>query len=207
MPFWNNKRKINCISLIFLNFAPDLYIRNIMDSDKPIYQRDVLEFVTVAVQYCAFLEGIEGKQRSEVLDIMSKLMPLLYLKGTLLPRYELLDDEEAMPADYVTEENYDIIRCNIASIMADRDDYLDVFVEDMKYSDTPVLATISENLADIYQELKNFAYVYKLGVEADMMTAVAVVKMNFEDEWGQKAANVLRAIHEVKYDEDDLREI
>lgn len=195
------------MSLIFLNFAPDLYIRNIMDSDKPIYQRDVLEFVTVAVQYCAFLEGIEGKQRSEVLDIMSKLMPLLYLKGTLLPRYELLDDEEAMPADYVTEENYDIIRCNIASIMADRDDYLDVFVEDMKYSDTPVLATISENLADIYQELKNFAYVYKLGVEADMMTAVAVVKMNFEDEWGQKAANVLRAIHEVKYDEDDLREI
>lgn len=184
-----------------------MYIRNIMDSDKPIYQRDVLEFVTVAVQYCAFLEGIEGKQRSEVLDIMSKLIPLLYLKGTLLPRYELLDDEEAMPADYVTEENYDIIRCNIASIMADRDDYLDVFVEDMKYSDTPVLATISENLADIYQELKNFAYVYKLGVEADMMTAVAVVKMNFEDEWGQKAANVLRAIHEVKYDEDDLREI
>lgn len=178
-----------------------------MDSDKPIYQRDVLEFVTVAVQYCAYLESIEGKGRSEVLDIMSKLMPLLYLKGTLLPRYELLDDEDNQPTDYVTEENYDIIRCNIASIMADRDDYLDVFVEDMKYSDTPVLATISENLADIYQELKNFAYVYKLGVEANMMTAIAVVKMNFETEWGQKAVNVLRAIHEVKYDEDDLREI
>ena len=177
-----------------------------MSTEKPIYQRDVLEFVTVAVQYCAYLESIEGKDRSEVLDVMAKMLPLLYLKGTLLPRYELLDEEE-LPTDYVTEENYDIIRSNIAYVMADRDDYLDVFVEDMKYSDTPILSTISENLADIYQELKNFAYIYKLGMEDNMMSALSVVKMNFKDEWGQKTVNVLRAIHEAKYDEDDLREI
>ncbi len=174
--------------------------------DKPIYQRDVLEFVTVAVQYCALLEDLEGKERTELLDVMSKLLPLLYLKSTLLPRYELLNEDE-VGNDYVTEENYDIVRSNIASIMADRDDYLDVFVEDMKYSDTPILATISENLADIYQELKNFALAYRTEDEDQMMAALSIVKINFETEWGQKAANVLRAIHEAKYDEDNLREI
>lgn len=176
-----------------------------MEENNPIYQRDVLEFVTVAVQYCAFLESIEGKEREEVLDILSKLLPLLYLKGTLLPRYELLD--EVAPTDYVTEENYDIVRNNIAFIMGEKDDYLDVFVEDMKYSESPILMTISENLADIYQDLKNFAYIYKLGVEQEMMNALSVCKMNFESEWGMKLANVLRAIHEVKYNEDDFREI
>lgn len=156
-----------------------------------------MELLTVAVEYCAYLEQADQHDRYELLDTMSKLLPLLYLKGTMLPEYESLSDD--MPADYVTEENYNIIRTNIAYIMGEQDDYLDVFVEDMRYSDTPILMTISENLADIYQDLKNFAYIYKIGVEEQMMAAIEQCKQNFKTDWGQKLANVLRAIHEVKY--------
>jgi hypothetical protein len=109
-----------------------------------------------------------------------------------------------MLSDYVTEENYDIIRNNIAYIMADKDDYLDVFVDDMKYSDEPILMTISENLADIYQDIKNFAYIYKQGVEDEMMSALELCNQNFRTDWGQKLVNVLRAIHEVKYTITDI---
>ena len=88
--------------------------------------------------------------------------------------------------------------------MADKDDYLDVFVEDMKYSDTPVLATVSENLADMYQELKNFALEYKTAVDEQlMMNALAQLKENFQYDWGQKLVNVMRALHEVRYAEQD----
>lgn len=173
-----------------------------MTTDNPIYQKDVLEFVTVAVEYCAYLEQAEGKERSEFIDTMSKLLPLLYLKGTLLPQYETFSDD--MPQDYVTEENYNIVRGNIAYLLADKDDYLDVFVDDMKYSDEPILMTISENLADIYQDLKNFAYTYKIGMEEQMLTAIEECKRNFITDWGQKLTNVLRAIHEVKYSPDDI---
>ncbi len=170
--------------------------------DNPLYQRDILEFVTVAVQYCAYLEDSEGRSREEFVDTMSKLLPLLYLKGSLLPQYETYSDN--MLSDYVTEENYDIIRNNIAYIMADKDDYLDVFVDDMKYSDEPILMTISENLADIYQDIKNFAYLYKQGVEDEMMSALELCNQNFRTDWGQKLVNVLRAIHEVKYTITDI---
>lgn len=169
--------------------------------ENPVYSRDVLEFTTVAVQYCAYLESSEGRERAEFVDTMSKILPLLYLKATILPNYETFSDE--FPPECVTEENYDIIRNNVAYIMAELDDYLDVFVEDMKYSDSPILMTISENLADIYQELKNFAYTYKMGVEEDMMSAIMICKQNFITDWGQKLANVLRAIHEVKYNADN----
>ena len=170
--------------------------------DNPLYQRDILEFVTVAVQYCAYLEDSEGRSREEFVDTMSKLLPLLYLKGSLLPQYETYSDN--MLSDYVTEENYDIIRNNIAYIMADKDDYLDVFVDDMKYSDEPILMTISENLADIYQDIKNFAYIYKQGVEDEMMSALELCNQYFRTDWGQKLVNVLRAIHEVKYTITDI---
>ena len=39
--------------------------------------------------------------------------------------------------------------------MAEEDIYLEVFLEDMKYSDTPISASVSENLADLYQEFFN----------------------------------------------------
>lgn len=167
------------------------------DLKSPAYSHDVLEFVTVAVQYCIYLESSENKSRREFVDTMLKIMPLLYLKGALLPQYA--SGEEVEPETFVTEENYNVIRTNVSCIMGEDDDYLDVFVEDMKYSDSPILMTISENLADIYQDLKNFAFAYKLGPESRMMEALAVCRLNFEEYWGQKAVNVLRALHDVMY--------
>ena len=170
---------------------------------SPVYGHDVMEFVTVAVEYCVFLEQSEGKTRMEFVDTITKLLPLLYLKATLLPKYEILN-EEYYPEDFVTEDNYNIVRANICIVMGEKDDFLDVFMEDMKYSETPILTTVSENLADIYQELKNFVLNYKHSSEEELtMNALATVKEEFQYSWGQKLANVLRALHEVRYAETE----
>ena len=165
---------------------------------NPLYQRDVLEFVTVAVQFCAYLEEAEQKQPREFVETMLRLLPLLYLKGTLLPDFDM--DEEVELQDFVTEDNYNIVRGNVALLMGEHDDYLDVFMEDMKYSDTPILTTVSENLADIYQDLKNFALNYRQEVETVMKEALAEVKENFAHYWGQRCVNVMRALHDVRYE-------
>ena len=172
------------------------------EATSPVYRRDAMEFVTVAVEFCAFLEQLEGKERINVVDTLTKILPLLYLKGALLPKYEILEDY--YPEDFVTEDNYNIVRANIHIIMGEKDDYLDVFMEDMKYSESPILSTISENLADIYQELKNFAMSYKHAVdEEQMMNALSTVKEEFQYSWGQKAVNVMRALHEVRYTSEE----
>ena len=158
---------------------------------SPLYQRDVLEFVTVAVQFCAYLEEAEQKQPQDFIETMLRLLPLLYLKGTLLPDFEM--DEETELQDFVTEDNYNIVRGNVALLMGENDDFLDVFMEDMKYSDTPILTTVSENLADIYQDLKNFALNYR-------QEALAEVKENFAHYWGQRCVNVMRALHDIRYE-------
>ena len=63
--------------------------------------------------------------------------------------------------------------------------------------------SISENLSDIYQDLKDFIVSYKSGNEEVMNDAVWEVLMNFEEFWGKKLLNVLTAIHTVLYSEDD----
>ena len=176
-----------------------------MEKDKTsvVYGRDVMEFVTVVVEYCAFLEQAAGKERLAFVDTLTKLLPLLYLKASLLPKYEILN-EAYYSEDFVTEEDYNIVRTHIYNIMGEKDDYLDVFVEDMKYSESPILTTVSENLADIYQELKNFAMRYKNAAdEEEMMNVLADVKEEFQYSWGQKVVNVMRALHEVRYTEED----
>ena len=162
-----------------------------------IFDRNVVEFVTVAAEFCRYLEQAEGIRRADFVDTVLKLLPLLYLKAQMLPTCEQMG--ETAPENYVTEETYEIMRINLASILTDRDDYLDVFVSDMKYSDQPVTRYISEDLADIYQDVKDFVFVFRLGLNETMHDALAICQENFRLYWGQKLVNALRALHEVKY--------
>lgn len=170
-----------------------------------IYNRDTIEFITVAKEFCTYIENIEGTKREDFVNTMLKLLPLLYLKANMLPEYP--HEEDVFPEQYVTEDSYEIVRMNIAGIMADMDDYLEVFMQDMVYSDKPILATISENVADIYQDIRDLIFSFQLGYDEVMLEALAVCHDNFELYWGQKLTNVLRALHSVRYsnnnDSDD----
>lgn len=169
----------------------------IMESgSKVIFERNCVEFVTVAAQFCTFLENAQGMEREEFVDTALKILPLLYVKALLLPEVLLIDDEEELET-CVNEEVYAMMNAQLADIMGDKDDYLDVFVEDMKYSDQPITRYISEGLADIYQDIKDFIYVFKQGVNLNMHNALATCQENFRLYWGQKLVNTLRALHEV----------
>lgn len=171
---------------------------------QTIFDKNVIEFVTVAAEFCAFLERAESIKRSDFVDTSLKILPLLYLKASLLPPCERLGEEEL--ETYVTEEVYEILRLNLAELMGEKDDYLDVFVEDMVYSDQPIKKCISEDLADIYQDIRDFIFVFQLGLNETMNDSLALCQENFGLLWGQKLVNTLRALHDVKYHQEEEEE-
>ena len=83
--------------------------------------------------------------------------------------------------------------------MSTYNDFLDVFQEDMKYSDEPIHCTVSECLADIYQELADFLYVFKQDNEESTYAALCEISDSFAERWGQILVNVMRPLHETKY--------
>lgn len=165
-----------------------------------IFDRNSIEFVTVAAEFCAFLERAEGMPRARFVETILKILPLLYLKASMIPEGEMLGDDEL--ETYVTEEVYEVLRMNLSYILAEKDDYLEVFLPDMAYSDTPIKKTISEDLADIYQDVKDFIFVFQLGLNETMNDSLVQVRENFGNIWGQKLVNTLRALHDVKYNPD-----
>lgn len=163
-----------------------------------VYSRDTIEFVTVAVQYCGYFESFEDVNEAELIDKLTKLLPLLYLKASLVPETDIINEEEE-PEITVTEGDYSYISSKLYDVFQNNDAYLEVFLQDMKYSDTPITASISEDLSDIYQDLKNFITVFERGVTDNMNDALYFCIENFKSYWGQKLVNVLRALHSLKY--------
>ncbi|MDO5524195.1 MAG: DUF5063 domain-containing protein [Bacteroidia bacterium] len=177
------------------------------ESDSIIYSSTVIDFVTVAVEFCLFLENENSVQREDWIGKMLKLLPLIYVKASLLPQ-NTFAQEESLEL-FVKEADYNRVATSVAQIMGDENVYLDVFVEDMKYSDRPVSAFVSENIADIYQDVRNFISIYQFGLTEQMNDALFVCKQSFENYWGQRLVNVLRPLHALSYkstddDETDL---
>ncbi len=184
-----------------------------------IYQQTTIEFVTVAAQLCLLLEHLTEHGKDEAVDQLLCLLPLLYLKTRLLERKlnpatdKSLDthtpaDTDTEPKEdwedydeaqrFVMEEDYNYIAEGMKQLLGSDDAYLEVFVDDMRYSDEPVTAYISENIADIYQEVKDMAAAFQTGQEAVMKSGVAACVAAFRDHWGQKLLNAMRALHTLE---------
>lgn len=176
-----------------------------MSNNKPeniVYSPAVIEFVAVCVEFCALLEKEETLARNTWTDKMLKMLPLMYLKASLLPETEI-KNQDSSPETFVKEEDYVRVAAAVTEIMGDENVYLDVFVEDMKYSERPISAFVSENIADIYQDVRNFVSVYQYGLSEQMNDALCICTHNFRTYWGQQLLNVLRPLHKLHYGEGD----
>ena len=165
--------------------------------DHIVYSPPVIEFVTVTAETCLFLEHAVDLSREEFVNKSVKILALLYLKTSLLEIPSRVYDDET--ERFVTEEDYNDIKGQVEAILGEQDSYLETFHPDMALSDTPIAAFVSENLADVYQELKDFAANYQLADTDVMNDALVTCLEAFGEHWGQKTLNALRALHNIKY--------
>lgn len=162
-----------------------------------VYSPAVIEFVTVVAETCIFLENATEQSREDFIDRAVKLLPMLYLKASLVKSPEPVFDDS--PERFVAEEDYLFVKEQVEQLLGADDSYLEVFHPDMAISDTPIAAFISEDLADIYQEIKDFAANYQT-LETEIMNDALVACLDaFRQHWGQKNLNALRALHSIRY--------
>lgn len=170
-----------------------------MNESNPIKMPGVIDMVTVAAEYCVYLEKLRqaGTEREDFLKKITMVLPLIYVKASLLPELEEQGFDQL--EEIVTEDDYEDVRQSIWNLLRSDDEYLEVFTPDMQYSEGPMMATISEDLADIYQDLKNFVASFAEQNEITMNDAIIKVKDNFANYWGQKLVNAMRPLHDLRY--------
>ncbi len=172
--------------------------------DHIVYSPAVIEFVTVAAETCLFLEQATEQPRADFIQTAVKILPLLYLKASVLQIPESVFDDAS--ERFVTEDDYLFVKEQVEQLLGADDSYLEVFHPDMALSDTPIAAFISEDLADVYQEIKDFAANYQT-MDADIMNDALVCCLEaFGAHWGQKNLNALKALHAIRYSDSFNKE-
>lgn len=172
-----------------------------MNETNNTLSRNSLAFIAMANEYCHIIESPFDYEKNEFLGKMLLLLPRLYISAADIDNGQA--DGNYYVESYLEEETYNSVKESIAQLLEPDDVYLEVFLEDMKYSDTPLSANISENLADIYQVMYNVVAGAK-DVSTDVINEIlADCKVNFQEYWGQTLCNVLRAIHSLKYNDEN----
>jgi hypothetical protein len=174
-------------------------------SSEAVYSRNVVEFVAVANEFCKYAEHASELKGDELLGILQRILPLMYLKASLLPQLDPFFEEGN--EKFVTEADWTVINDTLKEKFGTANDFLEVFDEKINETVGPVVASISENMADIYQDMKDFLLLYQTGTVEVMSDAVWECRMNFENFWGQKLVNSMRAIHKFIYSGEEIGKV
>jgi hypothetical protein len=165
------------------------------DREALVYSGQVIEFVAVSNELCNFLEQARAFSRSDFVNKTRKILPLLYYKASLLPPTEAVFEDGT--EKFVTEEDWQNVHDAILGKLGRYNDYPEVIDPVLRDTEDSVGGSIAENLADIYQDLKDFIMVYRLGTVDLMNDALWECVQHFDQNWGQKLLNSLRAIHNL----------
>lgn len=160
--------------------------------NEPIYDRKVLEVLTVANDFCLFIEKAENHTRENILLYLQKVIPLLYIKGSVLPTVEL--SNPAANEKFVTEEHWE----NVFNVLRAKFNPADEFwtIESHEPGENePVKCSLADKISDVYQDMKDFIILYQKNTRAAKECAVADCKKFFETHWGYRAVDALQYIH------------
>ncbi len=164
---------------------------------------NTVAFIGLCNEYRLAMESARETARAGFVDSMLRLLPRLYISATDLRRDPLLEDEDPYLAEVLDEDYYEAVRRNVESLLGPDDVYLEVFEEDMKYSDTPVAASISEGLADIFQVVFNFLHTVGEATDETIALAVSAISDDFRSFWSGTLCNVLRALNHLRYSQPE----
>ena len=168
-------------------------------ADKEIvYSKNVIEFLTVANEYCLFIEKAENYTKEDIVQYMLKICPLIYLKGALLPDYEWSDFE--ITERFVTEEHWELMFRVLKNKFGEDDTYWAISSND-RGENVPSTSSVAENLTDVYQDIKDFIMLYQKGTHAAKENALTECRQLFKTHWGYRLISAHKALHDIVYPE------
>lgn len=164
------------------------------NEDHPVYARTILDFLTAANDYCYNVEQSPTKNPGAFLGYLQKILPLLYIKGSLLPDLEVTDP--ALTERIVTEEQWqDTFNILRMKFLTNDEFWFPENLETGKHE--PKKLSLSELIADIYQDLKDFVVLYQKNSVLAKENAVNDVKDLFISNWGYKTIKALVRVHDL----------
>jgi len=155
----------------------------------------VLEMIRVAHEFNVFSEDLAKKDALDIMSFYQKVLPLMYIKASLLPEVEVSD--KSANERYVAEEHWETIYMTLREKFGKADEYWE-----LDENNDSVKASLAEKLADIYQDTKDFVVLFQKNQMAAKENAVFEILRLFKVHWGPRSISVLNQLHKILYKTD-----
>lgn len=168
--------------------------------EKTVYSDEVIAFTALAGKYCDMVDCVATFSQRDFIDKSLRLLSILYVKALSLPDIEPVDPD--MIEKTVTQEEWDEVHNAVAAKLAGFDGYtesLDPLAGD------DAMTSLSEGYADIFQDLKDYMSLMRMGSPEMMNDAIWECARNFHEYWGQRLVNILRVLHNLVFGGAALR--
>ncbi|MFU8844506.1 MAG: DUF5063 domain-containing protein [Bacteroidales bacterium] len=160
--------------------------------DHPVYARNTLEFLTVCNDFCITVSTSEMNS-SSLTDYLVKVLPLLYLKASLLPDIDVVNPD--MNQRFVTQEEWQNLFLKLRKIFGTYDEFW--YTDPIGEAPEPIKGSLSEHLADIFQDLQDFLQLYQRNSLDAKENALHEVSGSFKRYWGYQLVNAHKTLHHV----------
>jgi len=163
-----------------------------LPENDPVFTRQIIEFLTVSNEFCHFCEKVEEYSKEDIVDYYRRILPLLYLKGSLVK--PVTPTEPDGSERFITEEEWEILYNTVRNKLYP-DDHFWISSDPRDENSEVEKAGIGECIADIYQDMKDFLVLYQKNRHAAKENAVHDICLQFSDHWGPAATKALYALH------------
>lgn len=176
---------------------------------QTVYTEAAERFAVVARKYCELIESRSTFDRSGFVSRVYALLPELIAEAIRLPQVHFADDENEeqetrlehfREKTKMTRKEWQELHRSLEEQLAGWDRYTKVF--DPRTETVAIDTSLADDLADIYQDLKNGLLLAECP-EVDRADVVFDWRLLFACHWGRHATSALCVIHLQMWEDDD----
>ena len=157
-----------------------------------IHLNTVEDFHRTARHYCDLIESVSQHSLPKFLASVRSSLTALYGFAIVLPELESTDEETVRDISHV---EWTAICDAISEKLGRHDLYWEIFDPTVELADAPVSQTISDDLSDIWRDLKIGVDVWEFASEEMKKQIVWNWKFNFKHHWSCHLVDALRTIN------------
>lgn len=155
----------------------------------------VTAFVHCVNDYCALIEAAPNFTTREFVREVCLLLARLYIAAFELPPDPWPGEHRTWPVSELSHSERQELQGLIHSVLGEYDRYFEVY--DPYAPDSPVLMHVSEDLLDIYCDLRAGLELLGTGGRRGIRRAVHSWRCGFSIHWGDHLVDGLRALHRL----------
>lgn len=166
-----------------------------MDEYNAIQDEAVSHFAKSAQEFCSLLEKSASVSDREFVQQAAYLLATLYAAGLSLPTLDNEPEEQQASIEDTSFEHTSEIERQTGQKLGKHNLYWEFY--DPYDQSNPLTTTLSDDLSDIYRNIKPGLIAYQKGTARSVSAAVWEWKFHFIIHWSDHAVDALRAIHRI----------